>query len=236
MGTVVRAGRWLAERRIETVRRTCALAVLALMIGLAMHDVAFARRHGRGRRGGGGFGGTAASAAMMGYAAMMRAQGMENLYNSQAAISWEKAKTAEIQNRLLWTETYFKMRKVNHDMRLAERGSPVSATEVTKLAHDGVVPSLDTTQLDQITGRITYPEALRDPVYAGLREDVDAFFARRSASHGSVDFNDLQQVETILDLFHADVLGNLPKYEAGEYGHAVTFIEQLKREAKRPVR
>ena len=212
------------------MRRTHALAVLAVMIALVTHDVAFARRHGRGRRGGGGFGGTAASAAMMGYAAMMRAQGMQNLYNSQAAIDWEKAKTSEIQNRLLWTETYFKMRTVNHDMRLA-----VSAVEVTKLAHDAVVPPLDITQLEHVTGRITYPETLRDPAYAGLRDDVDAFFARRAESHGSVDFNDLQQVETILDLFHAALVANLPKYEAGEYGHAVTFIEQLKREAKKPV-
>ena len=216
------------------MRRTRAVTVLAVAICLTMSNVALARRHGR--RGGGGFGGTAASAAMMGYAAIMRAQGMQNLYNSQAAINWEKAKTAEIQNRLLWTETYFKMRQVNHDMRLAERGPPVSSAEMAKIAHEAVVPPLDDTQLDPATGRISYPEALRDHAYDGLREDVDAFFARRSASHGSVDFNDLQQVETILDLLHAELLGNLPRYAAGDYGHAVTFIEQLKNEAKKPVR
>ena len=218
------------------MRRAVLLVGLAVVIAMTMDNVAFARRHSRGRRGGGGFGGTAASAAMMGYAAMLRAQGMANLQNSQAAISWEKAKTAEIQNRLLWTSTYFKMRKVNHDMRLAERGSPVSAAEASKLAHDAVVPSLNGTVLDSATGRIAYPEALRDPLYDGLRDDVDAFFTRRAATHGSVDFNDLQQVETILDLFHAELLGHLSKYSAGDYGHAVTFIEQLRNEAKKPVR
>jgi len=218
------------------MRRTFLLVGLALAIGMMTSNVAFARRHSRGRRGGGGFGGTAASAAMMGYAAMLRAQGMANLQNSQAAINWEKAKTAEIQNRLLWTETYFKMRKVNHDMRLADRGSPISNVEAMKLAHDAVVPPLDNTQFDSATGTITYPQALRDPLYNGLRDDVDAFFARRAATHGSVDFNDLQQVETILDLLHAELLSNLPKYSAGQYGHAATFIEQLKNEATKPVR
>ena len=216
------------------MRRRMLVVGLALVVAVATSDVAFARRHGRGRRG--GFGGTAASAAMMGYAAMMRAQGMENLQNSQAAINWEKAKTAEIQNRLLWTETYFKMRHVNHDMRLAERGLPISTAALTKQAHDAVVPPLDGTQLNSETGKLSYPEALRDPLYDSLRGDVDAFFARRSASHGSVDFNDLQQVETILDLLHAALLGNLAKYPAGEYGHAATFIEQLKNEARKPVR
>lgn len=218
------------------MRRAVLLFGLAVAIAMSTSNVAFARRHGRGRRGGGGFGGTAASAAMMGYAAMLRAQGMANLQNSQAAINWEKAKTAEIQNRLLWTESYFKMRTVNHDMRLAERGSPRSPSDVAKLAHDALVPPLDNTQLDSATGQIAYPEALRDPLYDGLRDDVDAFFARRSASHGSVDFNDLQHVETILDLLHAELLGNMSAYSAGEYGHAVTFLQQLQDEAKKPVR
>jgi hypothetical protein len=218
------------------MRRTVLLVGLAVVVAMTTSNVAFARRHSRGRRGGGGFGGTAASAAMMGYAAMLRAQGVANLQNSQAAINWEKAKTAEIQNRLLWTETYFKMRKVNHDMRLADRGSPVSAAEATKLAHDAVVPSLSSAELDSATGKISYPTPLRDPLYDGLRDDVDAFFARRAATHGSVDFNDLQQVETILDFFHAELLGHLSKYSAGDYGHAVTFIEQLRNEAKKPVR
>lgn len=143
------------------MRRTYAVAVAALILELTLQDTAFARRHGRGRRG--GFGGTAASAAMMGYAAMMRAQGVENLYNSQAAINWEKAKTAEIQNRVLWTETYFKLRKVNHDMRLADRGSPVSAADVTKLAHDAVVPALDGAQFDQATGKIAFRSRFETP-------------------------------------------------------------------------
>ncbi|MEI7781431.1 MAG: hypothetical protein WCJ18_05835 [Planctomycetota bacterium] len=218
------------------MRRSVALFGLAFAIGLAMTDEAFARRHARGRRGGGGFGGTAASAAMMGYAAIMRAQGAANLQNSQAAINWEKAKTAEIQNRLRWTETYFKMRQVNHDMQLAERGPAMTTEEAAKLAHDALPKPLANTELDQPTGRITYPEALRDSLYDGLREDVDAFFRRRAAVHGSVDFNDLQHVETILDLFHGELRSNLPSYAAGDYGTAATFLERLRYEATRPVR
>jgi len=53
---------------------------------------------------------------------------------------------------------------------------------------------------------------------------------------GSVDFNELQQVETILNLLHAELKSNFSQYSAGDYGNAVTFIEQLKYEARRPVR
>ena len=223
-------------RHSGTMTRSVMAIGMALLIVVAMSGEASARRYGRGRRGGGGFGGTAASAAMMGYAAMLQARGMANLQNSQAAINWEKAKTAEIQNRLVWTETYFKMRQINHDMRLAERHPAITMEEAIKLAHDAAPARLGDAELDQVTGRITYPEALRDERYVGLREDVDAFFRRRATTHGSVDFNDLQHVETIIDLLNAELRSNVARYAAGDYGHAATFIERLGHEAKMPVR
>lgn len=211
-----------------------ALVVLIGVTGITMSNEAFARHHARGRRGGGGSGGMGMSAAM-GYAAVLRAQGTANLQNSQAAINWEKAKTAEIQNRLLWTQTYFTMRQVNHDMRLAERGPPITIEEAIKIAHDALPPPLDDTKLNPATGRIAYPDALRDWRYDDLRVDVDTFFKQKAVT-GSVDFNELQQVETILNLLHAELKSNFSQYSAGDYGNAVTFIEQLKYEARRPVR
>ena len=186
------------------------LVGLAFVIAFATNPEAFARRYARGRRGGGGFGGTAQSAAMMGYAAMMRAQAMANLQNSQAAINWEKVKTAEIQNRLLWTETYFRMRQINHDMRMAERGPRVTMEQMATIAREGAPKPLDSTELDQVTGEISYPLALRDHQYDILRDEVDSFFRRRAKTAGSVDFNDLQQVETILDLFRVTCAATSP--------------------------
>ncbi|MEI6367732.1 MAG: hypothetical protein WCP23_11660 [Planctomycetota bacterium] len=216
------------------MRRSAVCIALVVFIVITMNNEALARRYTRGRRGGGGSGGMGTSAAM-GYAAMLRAQGTANLQNSQAAINWEKAKTAEIQNRLLWTQTYFTMRQVNHDMRLAERGPPITIEEAIKIAHDALPPPLDDTKLNPATGRIAYPDALRDWRYDDLRIDVDAFFKQKAVT-GSVDFNELQQVETILNLLHAELKSNLSQYRAGDYGNAVTFIEQLKYEARRPVR
>ena len=216
------------------MRRSAVCIALVVFIVITMNNEALARRYTRGRRGGGVSGGMGTSAAM-GYAAMLRAQGTANLQNSQAAINWEKAKTAEIQNRLLWTQTYFTMRQVNHDMRLAERGPPITIEEAIKIAHDALPPPLDDTKLNPATGRIAYPDALRDWRYDDLRIDVDAFFKQKAVT-GSVDFNELQQVETILNLLHAELKSNLSQYRANDYGNAVTFIEQLKYEARRPVR
>jgi hypothetical protein len=70
----------------------------------------------------GGYASTAAQGADYGMSEMMRAQGYQNLQNSEAAKNWEDAKTLEIQNRLRWTETYFDMRKENREKRAEENG------------------------------------------------------------------------------------------------------------------
>ena len=82
----------------------------------------------------GGYASTAGQAAAYGMSEMMRAQGAQNLENSEAAKNWQDAKTAEIQNRMRWTETYFEMRKTNRDARAAEAGPPVTQEQAIRMA------------------------------------------------------------------------------------------------------
>ncbi len=74
---------------------------LPLLAGCLLADVASAQ-WGMGYNRG-GYASTAGQAAAYGMSEMMRAQGYENLQNSEAAKNWEEAKTLEIQNRLRWT-------------------------------------------------------------------------------------------------------------------------------------
>ena len=82
----------------------------------------------------GGYASTAGQAAAYGMSEVLRAQGYQNLQNSEAAKNWEEAKTLEMQNRLRWTETYFDMRKVNREARAAERGPPVTQEQAIRWA------------------------------------------------------------------------------------------------------
>lgn len=211
------------------MRKALSIALLAVLLGSVCENAAasYGRRRSYGRRGGGGFGGTAASAAAMGYAQILRAQSQANLTNSQAAINWEKAKTLEIQNRLLWTETYFKMRETNHEARLREEGPRVTGDQAIAMAKEFAPRKLAPHEFDPVTGRITYPEVLRDPVYDSLRHDIDGFFAERARTGGSIDFYERQHVRTILTLLHDELRRHVGDYDAQEYGHAATFIESL---------
>lgn len=215
--------------------RSWLAVLLAVAVGLLVSDEVFAyRRHGR--RGRGGFGGTAGSAADYGYAAILRAAAAANLQNSKAAINWEQAKRLAIQNRLHWVETYFRMREINHAMRLAEQGPPVTLEQAIRLARMAAPQPLASHELDPATGRIAYPLALEDPRYDDLRQDVDGFFRDRARAHGSVSFAEIQHVETILELFHAELRSHLGDYDAGLYGSGSTFLDRLQAEARRPLR
>lgn len=182
----------------------------------------------------GGYASTAQQAAAYGYSEMMRAQGYQNLENSQAAKNWEEVKTMEMQNRLRWTETYFEMRKVNKDARAAEAGPRVTQDQAIRMAQSSLPPRLGSTELDPVTGHIEYPIILTQDIYDEYRRRLDTLFAHRAASGGSIQYNDLKDIETTVSKFIDTLKLHVREYAGGDYGRARTFLESLAREAKMP--
>ena len=182
----------------------------------------------------GGYASTAGQAAAYGMSEMMRAQGYENLKNSEAAKNWEEAKTQEIQNRLRWTETYFEMRKVNREAKAAEQGPPVTQEQAIRMAKMAAPPRLGSTQLDPVTGHVEYPPVLMDDIYADYRKRLDQFFADRAAAGGSVQFSEMREFQSNVSKFIDVLKQNVKNYPAGDYGRARTFLDSLAHEARMP--
>src|SRR5207247_5414915 len=55
-----------------------------------------------------------------GMADIVRAAGEFNLRTSEAYRNYEDARRKNIENRLLWTQTYFEMRRINDEYRRAQ--------------------------------------------------------------------------------------------------------------------
>lgn len=190
---------------------------------------------GGGRGGmGGGYASTAQQAADYGMSAVVRAQGYANLQNSQAAKNWEAAKTAEIQNRKLWTETYFDMRKTNKASRAAEAGPPVTHDQAIAMAKMAAPPRLGSTQLDPSTGHINYPMLLLSAVYEPYRTQLDDLFAQRSASGGSIQYEQYQEMQSTVKKFVEALKSHVKEYAAGDYGQARSFLDSLGHELRFP--
>jgi hypothetical protein len=191
---------------------------------------------------GGGYGGgwgmswasTAQQGADMGMAAIVRSQGFANLKNSEAAKNWQEARTLDMQNRLRWTETYFDMRKVNRERRATEAGPPITQEQAIALARTKAPPRLTSTQLDPVTGHIEYPLILTQDIYQQYRQRLDALFARRAESGGSIRFEDFQAIQTTVSQFVEALQDNVDRYAAGDYGRARNFLDSLASEARSP--
>ena len=182
----------------------------------------------------GGYASTAGQAAAYGMSEMARARGAENLQNSEAAKNWQEAKTADIQNRLLWTETYFDMRKENRDRRAEEAGPRVTQEQAIRMARMAAPPRLGSTQLDPVTGHIEYPLILTDDSYAAYRDRLDSLFAHRAETGGSIQFSDYQAIQQTVSKFVDALKQRVKDYPAGDYGRARTFLDSLAHEATMP--
>ena len=206
--------------------------VTAAMCGTAA--VAQWGGYGRGGWGMGGWASTAQQGAAEGIAQVVRSQGYANLKNSEAAKNWEDAKSKEIDNRMKWTETYFEMRKTNREARAAEEGPPVTQEQAIRLAKMTVPPRLGSTQLDPVTGHIQYPLVLQDEIFAPNRAELDGLFANRAATGGSVQFEEMRQIQDAVSKFIDVLKQNVNNYAAGDYGRARTFLDSLAHESRLP--
>ena len=182
----------------------------------------------------GGYASTAAQGAAYGMSEMMRAQGTQNLENSQAAKGWQEAKTLEMQNRMRWTETYFEMRKTNREAQAAEAGPPLTHEQTIQIAKMGLPPRLGSTQLDPVTGHIEYPIVLTDTVFTPNRTQLDKLFADRAASGGSLQFQEFKAIQTAVSNFIDVLKEHVSDYAAGDYGKARTFLDSIANESRFP--
>ncbi|MGB8852585.1 MAG: hypothetical protein WCC69_03365 [Pirellulales bacterium] len=219
------------QRPLVAVARSLTLAgVAAAFLG----GVAHAQWGGGWGFNRGGYASTAQQGADYGMSEVLRAQGTKNVLDSQAAKNWQEAKTLDIQNKLRWTETYFEMRKVNTEARAAAAGPPVTQEQAIRMAKMAAPARLGSTKLDPVTGHISYPMVLTQDVYKPYRDRLDHLFAERSASGGSLRYEQFQDIQMTVSQFIEALTKRVNDYSAGDFGAARTFLDSLAHEARMP--
>jgi hypothetical protein len=244
---VLTSGRTLSVSLWSLAVRYSLVALLLAAAGLILasgHGPAIAQYVPGGGPSSGGYGGygwggggydhasTYEEGVQRGFADIVRSQGMANLMNSQAAGNYEDARKKYIENRAQATETYFQMRDYNKKARAAERGSPLSSEQYVRLAKQQAPDRLGVTQLDPLTGQISWPAQLRQPEYAQDRALIEQLFRERA---NGVDFNygDIHQACTALQ---EKLKANLASFTPNDFITAKKFVDSLSYESKLAVR
>lgn len=165
---------------------------------------------------------TAEEGIQRGYADVVRSYGMANLLNSQAATQYEMARRAYIENRLKATQTYFEMRRYNEEARRAMRSPPLTMEQYVRLAREQAPDPLTATQLDPLTGTISWPAPLRAAEYEPLRQRLERLFQDRAS--GYVTYGEIQEAANqFLEQLQLDI----EKFSPNDYVAVRKFIDSL---------
>jgi len=176
---------------------------------------------------------TPASAYARGVAAMTRAAGQYNLHSSQGRIARAEARRYELENQLQATETYFKMRLMNREYRALLRGPRPTLEDLKRYAAAGRPERLSPSELDSVTGDISWPILLRDDRYADYRARLETLYAERAAS-AQLSTSTYLNIHRTTRAFLKELERRVARVPQMDYIAAKRFIQSLAYEAREP--
>jgi hypothetical protein len=161
--------------------------------------------------------------------ALQSAESM-NYLDSEAAKNYHEAQRLEIENGPRSLAASFEMHKMNQQFRAEARGRRLKPAELARIVHAAPPRPLPPTELDLLTGRVSWPVALRAESYAEPRADLEKLLAVR-AEAGRLDTQDCRTVGeltgTMLELLKADI----HSVSAADYLAAKRFLTSLAHQA-----
>ncbi len=195
------------------------------------HYPVFPSGGGGGYGWGGAYGGTAAGSYLNGMGNLVRSAGYANVMNSIAAQNYEQAYSLDLNNRLMATNTYFEMRRVNKAARAEERDPPATAAELAHYAEVMAPKRLTASQLDPVTGEVKWPTVLNDERYTAMRAKIDQLFSQRQANNGTAAA-DYRSLNDAIEALRGAMVKNIRDYSTPAYLEARKFLDSLQYEAR----
>lgn len=152
-----------------------------------------------------------------------------NKLNAEALLAYEEARTKNMLNKLLWTETYFKMREINRAARKKERPPAVDDERAKRLAKKAAPRPLTDEEFNKNNGNIKVPIILTDNIFKtyiiNLKYELNQFIAQEDK-----DYESYNRIVRSIEFISQMLKDNAKKYEYAEYGQAKTYLESLRYE------
>ena len=177
-----------------------------------------------------GAGSTVAGSYLAGLGEAIRAEGEYNLNTSAAAINLAEAQRREIENRKLWTNTYFEMRRINEAYRHPPRPQ-VPAETWARLARDAAPDRVPNHMLDPVNGAIIWPSALQGTEFTPERDVLEQMFSQRAMSHGAIGVEGHATIRKAVDAALAKLRAQIRQIDTRNYLEARNFLNSLRFEA-----
>lgn len=175
-----------------------------------------------------------ASTPLEGYARglseIIRARAAYNRMTAEAMEKMTEAARKDMRNREEWTSTYFRMRETNRAFRENEASPRPTMEDIVRYAQMGKPERLSSGDLDAVTGRIAWPEALQADGFADDRARLESLFADW-INYGSLSLSHRQQIRNTTDAMLDTLRGRIEELPPADYMKALRFLESLAYEA-----
>jgi len=172
-------------------------------------------------------GGTVAGSYAMGMGNLIQAQGAYNEMTAQAAQSAQAAYSMALDNRLKSQQTYYELQRVNREQAAAkkQRDSEIWAKNVPPPKR----PRLKSSQLDPVTGEITWDPLLMAPEFETYRNRLQALFMQRAKDPASVSYFQVSQITGPMRNF---LDTKITEYPTNVFFSARHFIDAVAEESR----
>lgn len=168
----------------------------------------------------------------MGMSDLVRSAGMATLMTSQAASTGEDAISKHLDNTVKYTRIYEQRMRAVQSQRAERRAKthkpPPTSEQVRRWAHQGVPKPLPSSQLDPVTGAITWPVLLRDGHFASYRKSTQKFFSDAVAHPETFTFDSYQGLEEASNDCLAQLKSRINDYRPNDYIQAKNFVSSLR--------
>lgn len=173
---------------------------------------------------------TAEEGIARGMSDIIMAKGGANLLHSEAAQNYQSAYSSYLDNRMKATQTYFDMRAVNKQARAAEAGPRATQADLARYAKSGAPSQLSASELDPLTGQISWPTILKEDSYKESRDRLNELYSER-AKIGSLTSEQMQEAKQLADALATDLKANINNYPPQQYIQAKKFLDGVSRAA-----
>lgn len=167
--------------------------------------------------------------------AVTRAKGQYQLDLSKARINNEQANAMAMENRKQLAKDYFETQAINKQARFgdyAERKQKHTQEAYLRYGSEGRPTRLNSSQLDPVTGEISWPVYLQADYFKKYTTKIDDAFVSRAETRTKFDFNTYQQVEKNVKGMKKELSSRMKEIGTNGYATSLQFVKKLNKEIK----
>ena len=177
---------------------------------------------------------TYAEGALRGSADIIRSAGQYNVRTSEAAKNWTEVQSRLYQNRVTAAQSFVEMKNIQEAYRQSRRKPRPTSEQLIRMAKMEVPKPLSASELDPVTGKISWPLELTADEYAPVRSRLETLFAERAAVNGKINLNQYKAIINDLEEMKTLLVDRLKRKEVlpEDYTKAIKFIKQLRQQLR----